>query len=170
MGSEDVQGTHMDALKPFNSNSMTLTRRGGLWTFLANLALCGAWLSRLLATPFFSNYQSLLSEESSLSSWFPRNELIITSLTFFFGSFLISDWMAPVFAIMNSNSSAVMFMPLKCCGPAREAWNEFVNFDKHKTNVYCNHPFFVSNQLSRFFFYFHFNHFWHKFCCSVSRD
>ena len=30
----------MDALSPFCSKLVTLTPRGGLWTFLANLALC----------------------------------------------------------------------------------------------------------------------------------
>ena len=114
--------------------------------------MSGAWPTRLFAMPFFSNYQSLLSEESSLSSWFPRNELIITSLTFFFGSFLISDWMAPVFEIMNSNSSDVMFIPLKCCGPAREAWNEFVNFDQNKQMciLVINHFLFQINYIPKY--------------------
>ena len=40
LGSEGFQGTHMDALNQFSSKLMTLTLRGGLWTFLANLALC----------------------------------------------------------------------------------------------------------------------------------
>ena len=39
-GSEGLQGTHIDALNPFSSKFMTLTLRGGLWIFLANLALC----------------------------------------------------------------------------------------------------------------------------------
>ena len=42
LGSEGLQGTHIDALNPFSSKLMPLTLRGGLWTFLANLALCGA--------------------------------------------------------------------------------------------------------------------------------
>ena len=42
LGSEGLQGTHIDALNPFSSKLMTLTLRGGLWTFLANSALCGA--------------------------------------------------------------------------------------------------------------------------------
>ena len=40
LGSEGFQGTHIDASSPFSSKLMTLTLRGGLWTFLANLALC----------------------------------------------------------------------------------------------------------------------------------
>ena len=40
LGSEGLQGTHIDALNPFSLKLMTLTLRGGLWTFLANLALC----------------------------------------------------------------------------------------------------------------------------------
>ena len=39
-GSEGLQGTHMDALNQFRSKLMALTPRRGLWTFLANLALC----------------------------------------------------------------------------------------------------------------------------------
>ena len=35
----------MDALNPLNSKLMTLTPRGGLWTFLANLAICVACTS-----------------------------------------------------------------------------------------------------------------------------
>ena len=38
--SEGLQGNHIDALHPFSSKLMTLTLRGGLWTFSANLALC----------------------------------------------------------------------------------------------------------------------------------
>ena len=37
--SEGLQGTHMNAINPFNSKLMTLTPRGGLWTFSAILAL-----------------------------------------------------------------------------------------------------------------------------------
>ena len=40
LDSEGLQGTHMEALNPFNSTLMTLIPRGVLWTFLANLALC----------------------------------------------------------------------------------------------------------------------------------
>ena len=39
-GSEGLQGTYIDALNPFSSKLMTLAPRGGLWTFLENLALC----------------------------------------------------------------------------------------------------------------------------------
>ena len=42
LGSEGLQGTHIDALNPFSSKLMTLILRGGLWTFLWNLALCAA--------------------------------------------------------------------------------------------------------------------------------
>ena len=38
--SEGFQGTHVDALSPFNSKLTTLNPRGGLWTFSAILALC----------------------------------------------------------------------------------------------------------------------------------
>ena len=38
--SEGLRGTHIDASSPFSSKSMTLTQRGSLWTFSANLALC----------------------------------------------------------------------------------------------------------------------------------
>ena len=38
--SEGLQGTHMNALNPFNSKLMTLPPKGGLWTFSAILALC----------------------------------------------------------------------------------------------------------------------------------
>ena len=38
--SEGLQGTYIDALNSFSSKLMTFTLRGGLWTFLANLALC----------------------------------------------------------------------------------------------------------------------------------
>ena len=44
-GSEAIQGTHIDALNPFSSKLMALTLRGGLWTFLANLALCATQLT-----------------------------------------------------------------------------------------------------------------------------
>ena len=37
---EKLQGTHIDAVNPFSSKVMTLTLWGGLWTFVANLALC----------------------------------------------------------------------------------------------------------------------------------
>ena len=40
LGSEGLQGTHIDALNPFSSKLMTLTPRGGLWTFSAILAHC----------------------------------------------------------------------------------------------------------------------------------
>ena len=41
-GLKDSKGpTHIDALNPFSSELMALTLRGGLWTFLANLALLG---------------------------------------------------------------------------------------------------------------------------------
>ena len=40
--SDGFQETHMNALNQFSSKLMTLTPRGGLWTFLANLALCAA--------------------------------------------------------------------------------------------------------------------------------
>ena len=43
LGSEELQGTHIDALNPFSSKLMALTLRGGLWTFLANLALCASY-------------------------------------------------------------------------------------------------------------------------------
>ena len=39
-GSEGLQETHIDALKPSSSKKMTLTLGGGLWTFSENLALC----------------------------------------------------------------------------------------------------------------------------------
>ena len=38
--SEGLQETHIDALNPFRSKLITLTPRGGLWTFSAILALC----------------------------------------------------------------------------------------------------------------------------------
>ena len=40
--SEGLRGTHTDALNPFNSKLMTMTPRGGLWTFSSNLDLCVA--------------------------------------------------------------------------------------------------------------------------------
>ena len=40
MDSEELHRTNIDVLNPFSSKSMTLILRGGLWTFLANLALC----------------------------------------------------------------------------------------------------------------------------------
>ena len=49
--SDGVQGTHIDALNPFSSKLMTLALTGGLWTFLANLALCEP--SRRLVFPSF---------------------------------------------------------------------------------------------------------------------
>ena len=36
--SEALQGTHMNAIYPFNSKLMTLNPRGGLWTFSAILS------------------------------------------------------------------------------------------------------------------------------------
>ena len=42
LGSFGLQETHMDALKPFNSKSVTLTMRGGFFTKFAALAHGGA--------------------------------------------------------------------------------------------------------------------------------
>ena len=39
---EGLHGTHTDASSPFSSKLMTLTHRGGLGTFSANVALCVA--------------------------------------------------------------------------------------------------------------------------------
>ena len=59
-GSEGLQGTHIGALNPFSSKLMTLTLRGGLWTFLANLALCATCLSSGLTRCFgFGGHGSL---------------------------------------------------------------------------------------------------------------
>ena len=41
--SKGLQETHINVLNPFSSKCMTLTLRGGLWTFLGNLALCAAY-------------------------------------------------------------------------------------------------------------------------------
>ena len=49
LDSERLQGTHKNTLNPFNSKLITLTARGGLWTFLANLALCVPWHPQILA-------------------------------------------------------------------------------------------------------------------------
>ena len=46
MDSDELQATHMEALNPFNSKLMTLTARGGLWTFSEILAL---WATQLTA-------------------------------------------------------------------------------------------------------------------------
>ena len=49
LGAEGLQGTHMDALNTFSSKLMTLTPRGGLWTFWAKLALCAAAAGAMLS-------------------------------------------------------------------------------------------------------------------------
>ena len=38
LGSDGLQETHMDALKPFNSKYVTLTMRGGFFTKFAAMA------------------------------------------------------------------------------------------------------------------------------------
>ena len=40
LDSKRLQVTHMEALNPFKTKSMTLTARWGLWTFSVILALC----------------------------------------------------------------------------------------------------------------------------------
>ena len=54
LGSEGLQGTHIDALNPFSSKLMALTLRGGLWTFLANLALCVARATKRRSRPYIT--------------------------------------------------------------------------------------------------------------------
>ena len=58
--SEGLQGTHMDALNPFDSKLMTLNQRGGLWTFPANLALCAAYVCPLWCPEIFVQKSNFL--------------------------------------------------------------------------------------------------------------
>ena len=66
--SEGLQGTYMNALNPLNSKLMTLTPRGGLWTFSAILALCAV---RRITTcpPRFSDLAPSLSMTYSFYLW-----------------------------------------------------------------------------------------------------
>ena len=61
LGSEGLQETHMNALNQFSSKWMTLTLRGGLWTFWVNLALCAPatiiWIAGGGCTPLLSPSQ-----------------------------------------------------------------------------------------------------------------
>ena len=43
LGSDRLQETHMDALKPFNSKQLTLKMRGGFFTKFTALAHGAAW-------------------------------------------------------------------------------------------------------------------------------
>ena len=52
---------YMDALNPFTSKLMTLTLRGGLWTFSANLALCVATYNvDISVTPLFRTLYKMI--------------------------------------------------------------------------------------------------------------
>ena len=103
LDSEELQGTHKNSLDPFNSKLTTLNKRGGLWTFPSNLALCAAlrrfrivdWAMRILGTLFktFSFFYFLFlynfkSEAYFFMTWnnfpcnfFPLNVVGILNLT-----------------------------------------------------------------------------------------
>ena len=78
LGSERVQGPHMNALNPFNSKkmtmSLTLTARRGLWTFLAILALCVPYASTCESLELFLLIQ-LLKRIRDLGQLDPRQSL-----------------------------------------------------------------------------------------------
>ena len=80
LGSEGLQGTHIDALNPFSSKLMTLALRGGLWTFLRNLALCAA----VRCIRFYADFQGIHSMEfTHLLHWFHHTVHLIRCYTTF---------------------------------------------------------------------------------------
>ena len=74
--SEGLQEIHMNALNLFSLKWMTLTLRGGLWTFWANLALCGLPASDM---PVFPNVPPGLLLSRSLGRYFRCDQDIFQS-------------------------------------------------------------------------------------------
>ena len=100
LGSEGLQGTHIDAPRPFSSKLMTLSQSGGLWTFSANLALCvPLWVTFhlcILDIQYanmvwdYINYQNFVAQlfKQSISV----QKFVLIGIYFFFIYFCFTYW------------------------------------------------------------------------------
>ena len=75
LGSEGLQGTHIDALNQFSSKFMTLTQRGGLLTFLVNLALCAA-CARVRRARVCAGILAARRARSTALAWFVQKAVV----------------------------------------------------------------------------------------------
>ena len=127
LGSEGLQATHIDALNPFTSKSMTLTPRVGLWTFSQNLTLCEPCQAELKAgrsgKPVTWGLKTRKKNYGKWNTYFYALEHEVPTLCYITWSVLIVFIMI-LFRIEIGMRSHSLFFP-KLQAEVQKTWNLF---------------------------------------------